>query len=67
MPSGVVKFFNADRGFGFIKPDDGGADMFVHISACENGVLLREGQRVTYESGTDRKTGKTKALNVQVD
>lgn len=42
-------------------------DMFVHINECENGFLPREGQRVTYESGTDRKTGKTKAVNVQPD
>ena len=67
MATGTVKFFNADRGFGFIKPEDGGADMFVHVSGIAPGApLLAEGMRVTFEVGTDRKNGKTKAANVRI-
>ena len=64
MASGTVKFFNQDKGFGFITPDNGGADVFVHVSAIGHGGTLREGQKVTYELGQDRKTGKSKAENV---
>jgi CspA family cold shock protein len=67
MPSGTIKFFNTDRGYGFIKPDDAGPDMFVHISGlAPDTPLLAEGQRVTYEVGTDRKSGKTKAADVRL-
>ncbi|ATN37810.1 cold-shock protein (plasmid) [Rhizobium sp. ACO-34A] len=66
MPTGTVKFFNEDKGFGFITPENGGADVFVHVSALERGSSLREGQRVSYELGQDRKTGKSKAENVSV-
>ena len=66
MPTGTVKFFNEDKGFGFITPEKGGADVFVHVSALERGSSLREGQRVSYELGQDRKTGKSKAENVSV-
>lgn len=65
MPTGIVKFFNNDKGFGFIAPDNGGADVFVHVSALQGGSL-REGEKVSYEVGQDRKTGKTKAERVVV-
>lgn len=65
MPSGTVKFFNDGKGFGFITPDNGGADVFVHVSALQGGSL-REGDKVSYELGQDRKTGKTKAERVTV-
>ena len=66
MPQGgVVKFFNSERGYGFIKPDDGGRDVFVHITAVERAGLrsLVEGQRVSYEIVTER--GKQAAGNLQ--
>ena len=64
--TGVVKFFNTTKGFGFIQPENGGADVFVHISAVERSGLrsLNEGQRVSFQVGTDRKTGKAAAENV---
>lgn len=65
MATGTVKFFNQDKGFGFITPDNGGADVFVHLSGVESGGPLREGQKVSYELGQDRKTGKSKAENVK--
>ena len=64
MPTGTVKFFNNDKGFGFITPDNGGADVFVHVSALSGGGSLREGDKVSYELGQDRKTGKSKAERV---
>jgi CspA family cold shock protein len=64
MATGTVKFFNQDKGFGFITPENGGTDVFVHISALAQGDVLREGQKVSYELGQDRKTGKSKAENV---
>lgn len=64
MATGTVKFFNQDKGFGFITPENGGADVFVHISAVAYGAALRDGQKVSYELGQDRKTGKSKAENV---
>jgi CspA family cold shock protein len=57
MPSGTVKFFNDDKGFGFITPEDGGTDVFVHVSALSRGGSLREGDKVSFEVGQDRKTG----------
>ncbi len=65
MPQGTVKFFNAERGFGFISPDDGSKDAFVHISAVERAGLatLREGQKLTYELETGRN-GKMSAENI---
>lgn len=66
MPTGTVKFFNEDKGFGFITPENGGADVFVHVSALQRGGSLREGEKVSYEVGQDRKTGKSKAENVSV-
>lgn len=64
MATGTVKFFNQDKGFGFITPDNGGQDVFVHVSAVQ-GAPLRDGAKVSYELGQDRKTGKSKAENVQ--
>ncbi len=58
MATGIVKFFAQDKGFGFITPDDGGQDVFVHISAVGFGEALKDGQKVRYEVGQDRKTGK---------
>ena len=67
MPQGTVKWFNAQKGFGFIQPDDGSKDVFVHISAVERAGLndLREGQKVTYDIVTDRRTGKSSADNLK--
>ena len=65
MATGTVKFFAQDKGFGFITPDNGGTDVFVHISAV-NGGSLQDGQKVSYDLGEDRKTGKSKAENVSV-
>jgi CspA family cold shock protein len=66
MTQGTVKWFNSTKGFGFIQPDNGGADVFVHVSAVERAGLrdLREGQKVTYELATEK--GKTSAVNLQV-
>jgi len=63
MAQGVVKWFNPTKGFGFIQPDEGGADVFVHISAVERAGLngLNEGQKVSYELERDRKSGKMSA------
>lgn len=65
MPTGTVKFFNDTRGFGFITPDEGGNDAFVHISAVEKAGMrsLIEGQRLNYELGEDRR-GKMAAVNL---
>ncbi|UXN57406.1 cold-shock protein [Phyllobacterium zundukense] len=66
MATGTVKFFADDKGFGFITPENGGADVFVHVSALQWGGSLREGDKVSFEVGQDRKTGKSKAGNVSV-
>ena len=66
MPTGSVKFFNEDKGFGFITPEDGGQDVFVHVSSLQRGASLRQGDLVSFELGEDRKTGKSKAENVSV-
>ena len=67
MISGTVKFFNADKGYGFIAPDDGKGDAFVHITAVERAGLqtLDRDQRVTYDLEEDRR-GKMSAVNLQV-
>jgi cold shock protein len=67
MSSGTVKWFNEQKGYGFIQPDDGGKDVFVHISAVQRSGLqgLRDGQKVTYELQADRRTGKMAAVNLQ--
>ncbi|MDX1974110.1 MAG: cold-shock protein [Rickettsiales bacterium] len=66
MASGIVKWFNPSKGFGFIQPDNGGPDAFVHISALERAGLttLNEGARVTYELATEK--GKTSAVNLKL-
>ena len=63
MATGTVKFFNTTKGYGFIQPDDGGKDVFVHISAVERAGLngLAEGQKVGYELVTDKRSGKQSA------
>ena len=63
MPTGKLKFWNADRGFGFIKPEESGPDLFVHVS----GVMSdpRRGQQVSFEIEEDRKTGRPKAVRVR--
>jgi cold shock protein len=66
MATGIVKFFAQDKGFGFITPDNGGPDVFVHISAVGTGSPLQDGQKVSFEVGQDRKTGKSKAENVNI-
>lgn len=68
MPTGTVKWFNDTKGFGFIQPDDGGQDAFVHISAVERSGLrgLQEGQKVSYEMIQDKRSGKTSAGNLRV-
>lgn len=65
MATGTVKWFNAQKGFGFIQPDDGGADVFVHISAVEKAGLrtLNEGQKVSFDVTVER--GKNAATNLQ--
>ena len=67
MSMGTVKWFNATKGFGFIQPDDGGNDVFVHISAVERAGLgtLREGKKISYEIVADRRSGKSSADNLR--
>jgi CspA family cold shock protein len=66
MPIGTVKFFNASKGYGFIQPEDGGQDAFVHITAVERAGMrtLNQDQKVSYELEQDRR-GKTSAVNLQ--
>ena len=64
MPARKIKMFNEDKGFGFIKPDDGGDDVFFHVSALRDGDEITEGKVVTFEMGVDQKSGKTKAASV---
>lgn len=66
MAIGTVKWFNAQKGFGFIQPEEGGADVFVHISAVEKSGMrtLNEGQKVSYEIQNDPKKGKAAAVNI---
>jgi CspA family cold shock protein len=67
MATGTVKWFNAQKGYGFIQPDDGGKDVFVHISAVERAGLsdLRDGQKLSYELTTDKRSGKVSADRLQ--
>jgi cold shock protein len=67
MATGTVKWFNGQKGYGFIQPDDGDKDVFVHISAVERAGLrsLAEGQKVSYEIEQDRRTGKSSADQLQ--
>ncbi len=66
---GVVKFFNAEKGYGFIKPEDGSSDIFVHITAIEHAGLrsLNEGQKVAYEIEPDKKGKGPKAVNLRLE
>ncbi|MET0547480.1 MAG: cold-shock protein [Caulobacterales bacterium] len=68
MPTGTVKWFNATKGYGFIAPETGGADVFVHVSAVERAGLqsLREGQKVSFELQTDPRKGKASAVDLKV-
>src|SRR5215475_7439135 len=68
MPTGTVKWFNGQKGFGFIQPSDGGKDVFVHISAVERAGLagLAEGQKVAFELKTDKMRGKVSAENLSL-
>ncbi len=68
MQTGIVKWFNSQKGFGFIQPQAGGPDVFVHISAVERAGLsgLNEGQKVSYEVVADRRTGKSSADRLEI-
>jgi CspA family cold shock protein len=67
MAHGTVKWFNGQKGFGFIQPDEGGKDVFVHISAVERAGMssLDEGQKITFDIVSDRRTGKSSADNLR--
>ena len=67
MQTGTVKWFNPQKGFGFIQPDAGGSDVFVHISAVERAGLygLNEGQKISFEVVADRRSGKSSADNLK--
>ena len=67
MTTGTVKWFNGQKGFGFIQPDDGGTDVFVHISAVERAGLgsLNEGQKISFDVVADRRSGKSTADNLR--
>jgi CspA family cold shock protein len=68
MSTGTVKWFNAQKGYGFIQPDDGGNDVFVHVSAVERAGIrnLAEGQKISYEVKQNPKNGKSSAENLAV-
>ena len=67
MATGTVKWFNETKGYGFIRPENGGKDVFVHISAVERAGLrgLTDGQKISYEVEQDRRSGKESATNLQ--
>jgi CspA family cold shock protein len=68
MARGTVKFFNSDKGFGFIQPENGGSDIFVHVSALQASGLggLTDGQKVSYDTEPDRHGKGPKAVNIQL-
>ena len=67
MPAGTVKFYNAGKGYGFIQPDDGSTDVFVHVSALERAGMrdLVEGQKVSFDVQADPRSGKSRAVNIR--
>jgi CspA family cold shock protein len=67
MEKGTVKFYNDQKGYGFIQPDNGGKDVFVHATALQRSGLnaLSEGQKVSFETGEDRRTGKVAVTEIQ--
>jgi cold shock protein len=67
MATGTVKWYNETKGYGFIQPDNGGKDVFVHATALERAGMrgLAEGQKISYEVEADRRTGKESAINLQ--
>ena len=67
MNKGTVKWFNDQKGYGFIQPDNGGKDVFVHVTAVERSGLrgLAEGQKISYELQTDQRSGKTSAVDLK--
>jgi cold shock protein len=66
MPTGKIKMFNEDRGFGFIRPDGGGDDIFFHVTVLREGDEIAKDKAVTFEVGTDPKSGKIKAVSVDL-
>jgi cold shock protein len=68
MPTGTVKFYNEQKGYGFIAPDGGGNDVFVHVTALERAGLsgLRENQKVSFETEVDRRSGKTAVSTIRL-
>jgi CspA family cold shock protein len=66
MPTGKIKMYNEDRGFGFIKPDDGGDDIFFHVSALRVGDDVARDLAVSFEVGVDHKSGKSRAISVDL-
>ena len=68
MAPGTVKFFNSQKGFGFIQPENGGTDVFVHVSAVERAGMrsLVQGQKVTFDIEADRRSGKSAATNLRI-
>ena len=66
MPKGKIKMYNEDKGFGFIRPDDGSNDVFFHVSSLREGDEVTVGKAVTFETGVDPKSGKTKAVSVDL-
>ena len=68
MTSGTVKFYNDQKGYGFIQPDESGNDVFVHASALERSGIngLNEGQKVSFETDIDRRSGKTAVSNIEL-
>ena len=67
MTTGTVKFYNVQKGFGFIEPDDGGKDVFVHATALERAGMsnLAEGQKVSFDTEVDSRSGKTAVANIK--